>query len=132
MAKLKEIVIKDNMLFFKLLDMYETKDYSKEASELRNVTTEIEVRKRIKESFKLQLGMYSRSKHRIELEGSGLLIIIRRLNGEEEYRILKGLPEDNQSGTSIDPESQYRRVKTVRSQQVTETSFMDQDEEIPF
>lgn len=132
MAKLKEVVIKDNDLFFKLFELYETKDYEKEATKLRDLTTEIEIRKRIPQSFKLELGLYSRSKKRIELEGSGLSVIVRKFNGEEEYRILKGLPppeEDNCK--SIDPELQYRRIRQVPYQPVT-TIYSESDDEIPF
>jgi hypothetical protein len=134
MAKLKEITITDNVLFFKLLEFYETKDYNKEATSLRNLTTEIEVRKRIPQSFKLELGMYSRAKKRIELEGSGLLIIIRKLNGEEQYRIAKGLPQVEESTVkSIDPETKYRRkaYEPPVQQQVTIRTDLN-DDEIPF
>ena len=117
--KKKQIEIVDTQLYYSLLELWKTKDYSKEGTIVRNVTTEIEIRKRIG-SFKITTGAFDSKHDRIELESNTKIVILRRKTGEEDYFEKAGIPllKQTETGTA-DPETRVnRKIPTIPCKEI--------------
>lgn len=133
MAK-KEILIRDNNLFFFLKPLYQYKSYEPKDTEYRETVTAIEIRKKIKDSFVFVSGIFIRSKDILEIEGKSQIIKIRRLSAKEEYFLSQGLPmEDDVNGKNvIDPETRFRQKQFVPKPEQRSLQPELENDEIPF
>lgn len=129
MAKKQEILIIDNELYYSLFEMYNPKDYDKEKTLVRKITTEMAIREKIG-SFVLELGFFSKTNNRFEFEGRSQIVYLKASgDGRKAVEFLK---KNEQKGNPVDPEDKLRRNHIPRTQAPALIQYDQNQDEVPF